>query len=101
MDKGAGAVIGRGDTVTHGDANSLEFQVADIIALRETVAPHGAHREVRHCASLRHQEVAQLHALASAVGRLSPSHRDPEAFHIGKSEIVAELRRLARNIAGR
>ncbi len=42
---------------------------------------------------------AELEALASAVSRLSPSHRDPEAFHIGKSEIIAELRRLARALS--
>lgn len=37
-----------------------------------------------------------LALLADRVGRLSPHHRDPERFHIDKSEIVAELRRLAR-----
>jgi hypothetical protein len=35
--------------------------------------------------------------LADRVRRLSPSHRDPERFHIDKSEIEAELRRLARS----
>ncbi len=39
---------------------------------------------------------ADLDRLAHAVARLSPSHRDPERFHIDRSEIVAELRRLAR-----
>jgi hypothetical protein len=34
--------------------------------------------------------------LADKVHHLAPSHRDPERFHIDKSEIVAELRRLAR-----
>jgi len=43
---------------------------------------------------------SELLALASAVGRLSPSHRDPERYHLDKSEIVAELRRLA-NVWGR
>ncbi len=37
--------------------------------------------------------------LAERVGRLSPSHRDPERFHADKSQIVSELRRLAREIA--
>lgn len=41
---------------------------------------------------------ADLDRLAGAVARLSPSHRDPEAFHVSKSEIVAELRRLARTL---
>lgn len=34
--------------------------------------------------------------LAARVARLSPSHRDPERYHVEKSEIAAELRRLAR-----
>ena len=34
--------------------------------------------------------------LARRLERLRPSHRDPEQFHIEKSEIAAELRRLAR-----
>lgn len=37
-----------------------------------------------------------LTTLADKVRRLSPSHRDPERFHIDKSEIEAELRRLAK-----
>lgn len=41
-------------------------------------------------------EPATLHDLASAVRRLSPSHRDPERFHMDKSEIERALRRLAR-----
>jgi hypothetical protein len=39
---------------------------------------------------------AALVDLANRVRRLVPSHRDPEAFHEAKSEIEAELRRLAR-----
>jgi hypothetical protein len=37
----------------------------------------------------------QLRNIAARVVRLSPSHRDPEAYHLEKSEIVADLRRLA------
>jgi len=37
-----------------------------------------------------------LSSLATRVARLTPSHRDPERFHVEKSEVVAELRRLAR-----
>lgn len=40
----------------------------------------------------------ELDALADRVGRLRPSHRDPEAFHVEKSEIERELRRLARRV---
>lgn len=41
-------------------------------------------------------EAAALERLAQAVRQLSPSHRDPERFHVDKSEIERELRRLAR-----
>lgn len=38
---------------------------------------------------------ATIHELARRVARLAPCHRDPERFHIEKSEIVHALRRLA------
>ncbi len=41
-------------------------------------------------------EAATLDRLAARVRRLSPHHRDPERFHLDKSEIERELRRLAR-----
>jgi hypothetical protein len=41
-----------------------------------------------------------LRELAGRVGRLGPSHRNPEAFHIEKSEIEAELRRVALALDG-
>lgn len=34
---------------------------------------------------------------ADRLARLAPSHRDPHRFHEEKSELVAELRRLAAN----
>ena len=37
-----------------------------------------------------------IEELAERVGRLVPSHRDPERFHVEKSEIVASLREVAR-----
>ncbi|MBB2163840.1 hypothetical protein HLH26_04685 [Gluconacetobacter sp. 1b LMG 1731] len=37
-----------------------------------------------------------LDDLARAVQRLIPDRRDPEKFHADKSEIVAMLRRMAR-----
>ena len=49
---------------------------------------------VRHCGT-----VSALSDLAHRVARLCPDHRNPERFHIEKSEIVAALRRLAREIA--
>lgn len=39
-----------------------------------------------------------LEVLAERVARLSPSHRDPERFHMDKAELVRELRRLARSL---
>jgi len=38
-----------------------------------------------------------LRDLASRVDRNVPQHRDPEKFHIEKSEIASELRRLAKS----
>lgn len=37
-----------------------------------------------------------LHQLARRVDRLSVSHRDPERYHIEKSEIAHDIRHLAR-----
>lgn len=37
-----------------------------------------------------------LALIADKVRRLSPCHRDPERFHIDKSEIERDLRRLAK-----
>jgi len=42
----------------------------------------------------------RLFYLAGRVARLSPDHRDPERYHLEKSEIAATLRRMARE-AGR
>lgn len=41
-------------------------------------------------------QTMELERLADRVSRLSPSHRDPERFHLDKAEVVGELRRLAR-----
>ncbi len=39
---------------------------------------------------------ARLRDLADRIRRLPPpNHRDPEAFHVARSELAAELRRLA------
>ncbi len=37
--------------------------------------------------------------IANRLRFLGPDHRDPEAFHLAKSELVHELRRLARRAA--
>ncbi|MEE3502614.1 hypothetical protein [Acidiphilium acidophilum] len=41
-----------------------------------------------------HEALADL---ARRVQRLAPDRRDPERYHAEKSEIAAELRRIARN----
>lgn len=59
--------------------------------LKENAAPCGtAAPSLRRC---------NLLDLAQRVARLGPDRRNPEQFHIDKSEIVAELRRLARRKA--
>lgn len=46
----------------------------------------------------RPDDRGSLTALADRVRRLSPCHRDPERFHLDKSEIEADLRRLANRL---
>ena len=41
----------------------------------------------------------RLAALARRVIRLAPSRHNPEQFHMDKSEIAAELRRIASEVA--
>ncbi len=41
-------------------------------------------------------EVEALLDLVDKINRLAPSHRNPHEFHEQKSEIAAELRRLAK-----
>lgn len=43
---------------------------------------------------------AALNDLADRLRRLSPSIRDPERFHVEKSEIEHEMRELARVLPG-
>ena len=45
---------------------------------------------------IRLNTAERLAELAKRVRRLAPSHRDPERYHVEKSEIEHELRRLAR-----
>ncbi len=41
---------------------------------------------------------AELRELAHRVHRLAPDRRDPERYHVDKSEIAAMLRQLAARI---
>jgi len=56
--------------------------------------------KVRHVRHVRHASpAARLSEIADQVRRLGPpDHRDPERWHVDKSEIVAELNRLARQL---
>jgi hypothetical protein len=40
----------------------------------------------------------ELHRLSAAVRRLAPSHRNPEDFHLRKSDIAYALVLLARRL---
>jgi len=82
--------------VAHRVAQSLEFHTADVIAIKEHSWPIA---RIEKRAPVRPCEADQLLALASEVGRLSPSHRDPERFYMDRSEIVMELQRLAWPLA--
>jgi hypothetical protein len=39
-----------------------------------------------------------LEALTRRAEALGPSHTDPEAFHIAKSELVSDMRKLTKSI---
>lgn len=43
-------------------------------------------------------EIQQLRDLSRAVRRLRPDHRDPERYHIEKSEIAEALASMARRL---
>lgn len=40
-------------------------------------------------------DTARITDIAERLARLAPDHRDPHKFHEEKSELVADLRRLA------
>jgi hypothetical protein len=61
----------------------------------------GGVRNVPRRASRRHAgRDSELLALADRVRRLAPSHRDPETFHVEKSEIERLIRLIAARLAG-
>lgn len=63
--------------------------------LKRAISLHSARRETAPVEAPL-SAAAELERLARAVGRLIPDRRDPEKFHVDRSEIVGELRRLAR-----
>lgn len=83
---------GNGDAVTHGDAFPY------ITPLRGRVRTHTESTHMGKCVTVRHRVTSPdtLDDLARAVQRLIPDRRDPEKFHADKSEIIATLRRMAR-----
>lgn len=50
-------------------------------------------------AGRRRNLAEELRGLAVQVQGLVPSHRDPERFHLEKSEVVADIRRLADDVS--
>lgn len=88
--------------MTHHDA--LPFLVSEsegVGGQRERGRARGEHvGEMRHVRHVRHASLVPMAHLvagiADRVARLSPSHRDPEEFHIAKHTLAAELRALAR-----
>lgn len=78
------------DALTHPDAFLYRAP------MRARTHPHikPFYTEVRQYASVRQE--SRLNDLANAVQRLTIDRRNPEKFHMDKSEIVAALRRMAR-----
>lgn len=101
MKRNRASVLTHPDALTHADA--LLYMTPMRVRTRAR-AP--LYRDLCQSASVRQspseaggEEVPLstfLAGLADRVRYLSPSHRDPEAFHEAKSEIEADLRRLAR-----
>ena len=89
------------DALTHPDAYSLcggEWGPGGAVGTGGAHTPERAHRKVRQVRQVRQCVSASgaLEALAARLVRLSPSHRDPEEFHMEKHSLAAELRAIAR-----
>lgn len=67
----------------------------DISHLSRCEAGHGT-SPLKGVSLVPTSEGTALVDLAERIRRLVPSHRDPERFHVEKSEIEHQLRRLAR-----
>jgi hypothetical protein len=86
--------------LTHGVAVGSAFpnELADGRTYRYRDVPP-VREDVGKCATLRYCATrSTLGELAARVLRLCPDHRDPERFWHEKSEVAAELRRLAREV---
>ena len=82
--------------MTHHDAYYSQEVGCNVVDRTERYRQRGKSQGNASCASCASLPADDLDRLAHAVSRLSPSHRDPHRFHEDKSEIVAELRRVAR-----
>lgn len=72
------------------------------VSRKKYYAPH-VRACVEHNSNLLTQvthvtQTDELEAIAQLVARLLPDRRDPEAFHVAKSEAVGRLRGLIRRI---
>lgn len=82
-------------------SSSLVSRVS-LVSRKKYYAPHVRTR-VEHNSNLLTQvthvtQTDELEAIAQLVARLLPDRRDPEAFHVAKSEAVGRLRGLIRRI---
>ncbi len=80
--------------MTAGDAKSLYNPLTRVRVRTHAHTGQAYMGKCRHVPSLASPDT--LASLAQRVVRLCPDHRNPERFHEDKSEIAAELRRLAR-----
>ena len=81
---------GQSESVRTGQAGQLDRTSRTV---REGVSPFRGNPRLSGLSGW--QDSGVLIDLAARIDRLRPSHRDPEAFHVEKSEIAAALRRLA------
>ena len=84
------------DALTHTDAHYTQAVRCNNYSEVKRLGQWGKSQENASVCVSASVPADDLDRLAHAVARLSPSHRDPHRFHEDKSEIVAELRRMAR-----
>lgn len=85
------------DALTHPDAFPYITPTHTHTGAHTHTRAKPLYKKVRQCASVR--QPTDLIDIADAVQRLTVDRRDPERFHVEKSQIVAALRRIAREIA--
>lgn len=82
-------------------SSSLVSRVS-LVSRKKYYAPHVRTRVEHNSNLLTHAthvtQTDELEAIAQQEVRLLPDRRDPEAFHVAKSEVVGRLRGLIRRI---